>query len=163
MPSDPPTKETALGLAFILLSETTPPDAEAIISQGEALGLRLRLSEGETEDDAQDDEDGPLIFEVEGGQTLMVMPIAAPHPDVPTMYFGFASPDREEAMRSPGHLIVTALGLKGDPRAQDAMCAHLTAAVAGATPSIGVMLGHGMMFYKAGYFCDLVAETPPSR
>ena len=80
----------------------------------------------------------------------------AAHPDVPRMPVGPLSPSTDQAAAAPAHLIVTALGLSGTARGRDRTLAIVTAAVAQTVDAIGVMLGHGVVFYRGDVFVDLV-------
>jgi hypothetical protein len=135
-------------LAFVLTNTASYPDPERVVATGEALGIRLRHQAGDAD---------PLCFELDGGGSFLVMLVGAPHPDAPNMAYGPTSPDRDQATAAPAHFILTALGLAGTARAKDTLMAGLTATVIRSTDAIGAMLGHGVVFHKAGLFADMAA------
>lgn len=131
-------------LAFVLTNSKSAPDPEGIVRAGKAMGLGLRSIAGESG-----------TFEIDDGGTMIVVLVEAPHPDAPGMAYGPTSPEHEEAAAATAHLIVTALGLEGAPRARDTKLAALTATVIRNTEAVGAMLGHGVVFHKAGLFADM--------
>jgi hypothetical protein len=132
-------------LAFVLVSEPRYPDPASVIESARTLGIELGAPSG----------DSPLSFELPDGGAFMVMLVEAPHPDVPHMPAGPTSPSPDEAAAAPAHMILTALGLDGQPRERDTVMAKLTAAVIQSTNAVGAMLGHGVVFHKAGLFADM--------
>jgi AcrR family transcriptional regulator len=140
---------SGLGLAFVLLERAESPDTAALVSAAQRLGLTLRPN-------PSDGDDGPSTYEIEGGGTLMVMVVNAPHPDAAGMPTGLASPDDDALARVKAHYIVTALELPEDARIRDTLLAALTAAVVRASPAIGAMLGSGVAFHRADFFAEIV-------
>lgn len=146
-------------VAFLLVNEAKYPDPTKVVAAAEALGIVLEHQPG---DEAQ-----PMSFGLPNGGTFLLMLIEAPHPDAPHMSYGPTSPAREEAIAAPAHFIVTALGLEGDERARDLVLAQLTSSVIATTAAVGAMLGHGVVFHKAGIFQGMTeigveeGELPP--
>jgi hypothetical protein len=138
-------------LSFVLLERAEVPDPGAFVEAAAQLGLTA--TPGESSDD------GPVSYEIAGGGTLLIMLVDAPHPDAERMPPGLASPEPDELERMTAHYIVTAIGLPEDPRIADPLMASLTAAVVRSSPSIAAMLGHGITFYKAPFFADIVGEA----
>jgi hypothetical protein len=138
---------TGPALAFVLLSKAEPPDPQSVIASAAKLGLTLALI------DASDMQ----TYDAGDGRSLIVMSIAAPHPDAATMGFGPTAVEPDEAAKAPAHLIVTALGLAGTPRERDTLMAAMTACVVDNVPAVGAMLGHGVVFHKAKVFSGLAA------
>jgi len=133
--------------AFVLLAEPTDADPEAVVATARSLGLELEL-------DPDTVHEGILSFR-HGDATFMSMLVAAPHPDAAEMPYGPTSPSLDEAVAAPAHLIATALKLDGDARTCDTLMAAFTAALIRNTRAVGAMLGHGIVFHKAGLFADM--------
>ena len=145
-----------IGLAFILASEPVEPDPDKLTAAAQRLlGVDLILEASGSEDSS-----GKAIqsYSVDGGPTLMVMMVDAPHPDVAAMPRGLTSPRAGLAEAAPAHYIVTALGLSGAPRQRDEWLARLTCAVVEASPAVAAMLGFGVMFHAADIFQQTVAS-----
>lgn len=146
-------------VAFLLVNEAKYPEPAQVVGAAERLGISLEHQPGE---DGQ-----PMGFGLGNGGTLFLMLVEAPHPDAPEMPYGPTSPAREEAVAAPAHFIVTALGLDGDERQRDLVLAALTSSVIATTPAVGAMLGHGVVFHKAGLFQGMTelgveeGELPP--
>ena len=138
-------------LSFVLLERAEYPNADGVVAAAAELGVTLRPGKHAPE--------GPMSFEIDGGGVLLVMLIDAPHPDAAQMPTGFASPDEAELARMTAHYIVTAMDLPETPREADTLMSQLTAAVLLSSPSIAAMLGHGVVFHKAGVFADLVGSA----
>ena len=94
---------------------------------------------------------GEMVTE---GAGLVVSLIPFPHPDAPDMPVGVTSPPIDDITSAPAHLIVGTVGLTGDDRARDTVLAKLTAAVLDSTDAVAAMLGHGVIFHRAGIFAD---------
>lgn len=135
-------------LAFVLVRRPQPLDVAAVVAAGAGLGLTLTHSSAF---------ESPTVFDLPGGGQLMVMDIAAPHPDAPGMARGPTSAAAEDIEDAQGHLVVTALGLEGDDRARDTTMAALTAAVIRGSNAVAAMLGHGVVCHNAGLFAELAA------
>ncbi len=135
-------------VAFI--ATRTPPtiDREAVVAAAADFGLEWTPLPQETPG-------GPVSFEADNA-TVIVMPIAAMHPDIPHMPVGPTGADPEELNASRGHVIITAVGLTGDEVARDCAIASFTAVVIGATDAVGAMLGHNTYFHRADVFHQLV-------
>jgi hypothetical protein len=100
-----------------------------------------------------------MVFDIGGGGSLMVMLIAASHPDVADMAQGPLSPPLEQLTAAPAHYIVTALGLEGSDAQKDSRMAALTATVLAGCRPAGVMLGHGILFHNPDLFADLALSA----
>jgi hypothetical protein len=139
-----------MDLAFVLLADRSAPEPAKVIACGKKLGFAMTLTPSLVDSSVQS-------YDVDGGRTLMITTIEAPHPDARTMGFGPTAISPEEAKASPAHIIVTVLGLEGTPRHIDTQLAALTAAVVDSVEAIGAMLGHGAVFHKAKLFSGLAA------
>lgn len=137
-------------LSFVVLKQPVQPRADAIAAGAAALGLALTPVPAGGGEDAE----GPVELRLDGGAHLFVMMVAAPHPDAPRMPVGPLSPAMEQLEAAGAHCIVTATGLEGDARERDHVMALITGAVIGATPAVGAMLGHGVLFQRADLFAD---------
>jgi hypothetical protein len=137
----------SVDLAFILVKKAVYPDPRKLIASAAKLGIELTMSDA-TE---------PMAYSIGGGGTFIVMLMQAPHPDVPTMNVGPMSPTTEEAAAAPAHFVATAMGLEGSARSRDTKMALLASAIITNTEAIGVMLGHGVVFHKAGLFAEMAA------
>ena len=133
-------------LAFIL-SKTARALPSAVVEQAGKLGITLEYKPAS--------EDNPLTFEIEGGGTFLVMPIAARHPDVDQMAHLLTAPEPEEVEAHQAHIILTGYDLVGDELARELSMALLTAAVVRATDAVGAMLKSGLGFHRAEVFADL--------
>lgn len=131
-------------LAFLLVNEAKYPEPARVVAEAERLGIALEHQPG--------DESEPMSFGMANGGTFLLMLVEAPHPDAPNMAYGPTSPAREEAVAAPAHFIATGLGLEGDERARDLVMAKLASSVIANTAAVGAMLGHGVIFHKAGLF-----------
>lgn len=136
-----------MDIAFLLLERAEQPDVDTVIAAAKDAGMSMSLSGAADTDVVQ--------FDVEGGVTVMVMMMDAPHPDTPNMALGPMSPEREALTSASAHAIVTFLGIEGDVATHDRTAAALTAAVIRGMPATAAMLGHGIMFYAADLFADL--------
>jgi hypothetical protein len=134
-------------VAFVLLPRPALPRPEQVVRSARASGVGLSPAPSR---------EGMITFDVSGGPSVVVALMPAPHPDVPRMPVGPMSPPTDQAATAPAHLIVTALGLTGTARDRDRTLAIVTAAVAQPVDAVGVMLGHGVMFYRGDVFVDLV-------
>jgi len=142
--------ESEVSLGFILTRDAKL-DGDAIVDAAGKLGLTLEPMEG--------GDDTPLGFKLDD-LTFFVMAIEAPHPDAPKMFTNpIFSPSEEDVAAAKAHLIVTAMGLDGDLRAKDALMAKLLVASAAGSSAVGVMLGHGILFYKTELFTAVVEGT----
>ena len=135
-------------LAFVLVRGASYPDPERVVETGKRLGVDLTY---------QPDQHEPQSYEIAGGGSFIAMLIPAPHPDVPHMAFGPTSPAPDDAAAAPAHFILTALGLEGTLRERDTRTAILAATIIENTDAVGAMLGHGVVFHKAGLFADMAA------
>ncbi len=135
-----------IDLAFIL-AKTAAVRPQAVVAEAGKLGVTLEHQPG--------DEDGPLSFEIEGGGTFMVMPIAARHPDADQMPQLLTAPEPEEVTAHGAHIILTGYNLVGEEAARELSMALLTAAVVRATEAVGAMLKSGVGFHRAEVFADL--------
>lgn len=138
-------------LAFIVTQ--TPPtiNSDDVVAAAAEFGLEWTAL-------PQENPDGPLSFGF-GATTILVMQIAAMHPDIPQMPVGPTGADPEELKATQGHLIVTALGLEGDEATRDTEMAVFTTVVMQATDAVGAMLGHNTHFHKAEIFHQLVISN----
>jgi hypothetical protein len=134
-------------VAFVLLPRPALPGPEQVIRSARRGGVELWsvLSRN-----------GMRTFEMAGGGSVVVALMPAPIPDVLRMPVGPLSPPPDQAAAAPAHLIVTALGMVGTARDRDRTLAIVTAAVAQPVDPVGVMLGHGAIFYRGDVFVDLV-------
>lgn len=140
-----------MDISFVVVAKPTYPEPDAVIKAADALGIPLTLRANE--------EDGPLVFAAPGDVTVMYMLMPAPHPDAPHMPRGPTSPTAEALAEGEAHFVVTALGLDGTVIDVDTQLAALTAALIDATPAIGAMLGHGVVFHEARFFSDSAAHV----
>jgi hypothetical protein len=140
-----------IALSFVLLERPEYPDPEACVRVAAELGLGLRPEPSPAE--------GPIAFALAGSGTVMVMLVEAPHPDAQHMPLGLASPTDEDLERVQAHYIVTAMDMPADPRTRDPLMAALTAAIAGASPSVAAMLGTGVVFHRTEFFLDVVRSA----
>ncbi len=137
-------------IAFLLL-ESDVVHPSRIIDKGEELGITLAVQDRAAEEDAPE----VTVFEIAGtNETLMIMPMNVPHPDVANMPRGPLSPNGD-LTAAPAHAIVTALGLRGTQRQIDTRMAALTAAVLAGCDAVGAMLGFGALFHNPDLFADL--------
>jgi len=143
---------SGISLGFVL-TRSEALDADALIAAAGALGVSLAPSEA--------GKDAVGAFAIDGGGHLMVGRMPAPHPDAPHMPVSPLTPDAEAVARAQAHFIVTGFALPGTLQERDALMARLLAAVVGACEAEGVMLGHGILFYKPALFADIVANTEP--
>jgi hypothetical protein len=143
--------DSKLSLGFVL-TRNDALDAGALVASARELGICLKRGEGK---------EAVESFELEGGGHLMVARISARHPDAPGMVRTPLTPDESAIARAEAHFIVTGFALPGDLQARDALMARLLAAVVRASEAEGVMLGHGILFYKPELFVSIVAETEP--
>lgn len=137
-----------MDLSFILLKSATPPDADAIVRAANEHGIDLQRNE------PAPDKEGALAFSADGLE-LIVMYVAAPHPDAVNMPTGPTAPSAEELAASPAHLIVALTGLEGEPRERDATAALFTSLVIAGSDALGAVLAHGNYFHRAEIFADL--------
>ncbi len=136
------------GLSFILVSDARQPDSGAVIAAAQQMGIGLALSEDRETDDG---EEQPEIdaYDIDGGGTLMVTLMPAPHPDVADMAGGPLSPeDMDSLVSAPAHCIVTALGLDGTIDEIDIRMSALTAAVLAGCQPVGVLKMPGVLFHR---------------
>lgn len=147
---------SGIALAFVLLETAAYPEADALVDAAAQAGLTL------TPGELPEEPDGPRTYEVDGIGTLMLMLVAAPHPDAAEMPSGLASPDEEELERVKAHYIVTVLGLPEDPRVADPLLATLTASVVRSSSALAAMLGHGVVFHRAEFFADVATDDAGS-
>jgi hypothetical protein len=133
-------------LAFIL-AKSAQVLPGAVVEQAGKLGMVLEYKPAA--------QDNPLGFDIEGGGTLFVMPIAARHPDVEHLAQLLTAPEPEEVAAHQAHIIVTAYDLVGEELARQLTMTLLTAAVARATDAVGAMLKSGIGFHRAEVFADL--------
>lgn len=154
--------DSELGLSFIIVSEATQPDPDAIIAAAKEIGIGLSLTTGESEDDDEDEgEDGPDIdtYDIDGGGTLLVALFPVPHPDVAEMPRGPLSPDdMDELINAPAHCVVTAMGLEGTIDEVDIKMSALTAAVLAGCDAVGVLKMPGVMFHRPELFADVAKQ-----
>jgi hypothetical protein len=138
-------------VAFVLLENAQDPDPAALVRAAAKFGYSLVHEPGSA---------GPSTFAIEGGGSLMIMLIAAPHPDADEMAPGLAAPSAEDLQRMRAHYIIALMGAPTGPREEDTMLAQLTAATVRASPAIAAMLGHGICFHRAAFFADMVEADP---
>lgn len=136
-------------LSFVLVTEARYPEADAVISFADELGLVLTLS-------VEDAEPGLLTFDGEGEPFFVAMLIEAPHPDALDMPMGPMSPSREDIAAAKAHFVLTAVGVEGDHAARDLVMAQFTAAVVKATAGVAAMLAHGVVWHRGELYHELV-------
>jgi hypothetical protein len=133
-------------VAFVLLERAEPPDPTVLVRSAATFGHTLVHEPGSS---------APSVFAIDGGGSLMVMLIDAPHPDAAHMLAGLAGPSAEDLQRVTAHYILVMQGGPEELRGQDTMLAQLTVTVR-ASPAVAAMLGHGISFHRADFFADMV-------
>jgi hypothetical protein len=150
-----------IDLAFAVARSAAAPEPAALVAAAKKVGIALLHAP---------DPSGPkepLVFEVGGGGTFYVMPIAARHPDAEKMPHLLTSPDQEDIASHAAHFILTAHDLPGDEQRRELAMTLLTAAVLRTTDCVGVMLKTGIGWHRAEVFADLAelgaeyGELPP--
>lgn len=130
-------------LGFVLVREALLPNAEGLVAAAQAVGLPLKASTTES---------GAQGYTLPSGAVALVSLMPAPHPDVPTMWWGPTSPSRDEAIAAPAHYIVLLTGRAEGDRENDIELARFLCALTTAAPVVGMMLGHGMTFHRPDFF-----------
>ena len=143
---------SSVPLSFVLLSEHAYPDPAEVIENAGRLGIGLAHEMGEAD---------AVTFRIDGGGTLIIGHIAAPHPDAASMPVGPTSPDPAVVSDHVGHYIVTALGLPETPLPSEVVMGIVTAAIIQASPAVAAMLGHGAIFHRADVFAAAVEAAGP--
>lgn len=141
---------SSVPLSFVLLSQNVHPDPAQVIAEAGRLGIGLAHEMGEPDS---------LAFRIEGGGTLIVGLMPAPHPDATGMPVGPTSPNPAIVAEHVAHYIVTALGLPEGPLAPEVVMGIVTAAVVRSSPAVAAMLGDGAIFHRADFFADVVESS----
>jgi hypothetical protein len=81
------------------------------------------------------------------------------HPAASHLRRGLLSPDRDTTTAAPAHLIVTLQGVEGSALRRDWELARVMAAFTASSEAIAAKLGHGIMFYRADLFSELVEAS----
>jgi hypothetical protein len=148
-----------LDLAYVLVRERRLPAAADVVARAARLGLAL---EERADEDPRLD---LLTFGARGlsdfGLTIGLLPV--PHPEAARTPVGPTSPSMAEAVAAPAHYLVTVTGHGDTVLARDAWLARASAAVAAASPSVGVLLGHGVVIHEASFFHHVLLETDETR
>jgi len=143
------------GTAIILLSGPALPDPARLAARALSLsGLTLKNM-------LQKDPE-LLVLSSGGGPTLQVRLITAPYAAAAGMLRGLTSPAAGQAEAAPAHLEISATGLPSAPRRGDALLSRLVcAALLCLEEPAAAMLGHGVMFHRAGIFLRTVQGEQP--
>ena len=153
-------------VSFLLLEDDQQPDSDAIIAAAAAMNIVLTLSEPDTEDEGEPDEEPGaeiVTFDFDGDCTLFVMVVSVPHPDVAEMSRGPLSPEDYDALiAAPAHCIVTAMGLDGTADEVDIKMAALTASVLAGVSAVGVLMMPGVLFHRPNLFAECARDAVAS-
>lgn len=161
--------DSRLGLSFIIVSDLEPLDTGAVIASGATYGLALSISPPSNDDldPAQDaNEEGADItsFDLAGGQTVFVMLMPIPHPDVKEMARGPLSPDdMDSVINGIGHYIVTVTGLEGTVDEVDIKMSAITASLMAGCKPLGVLKMPGVLFHRPDLFASCAKEAVESN
>ncbi len=137
-------------LGFLLVREALLPNAEGLVAAATAVGLPLKATTTDS---------GAQGYTLPSGAVALVSLMPAPHPDVPTMWWGPTSPDRETAAKAPAHYIVMLTGRAEGDRENDVELARFLCALTTAAPVVGMMMGHGLTFHTPEFFLAAVKSN----
>lgn len=137
-------------LGFVLVRESVLPNAEGLVAAAQAVGLPLKATTTDS---------GAQGYTLPSGAVALVSLMPAPHPDVPTMWWGPTSPPRQDAIDAPAHYIVMLTGRVEGDRENDVELARFLCALTTAAPVVGMMLGHGLTFHTPEFFLAAVQSN----
>jgi hypothetical protein len=158
---DAPAKDKAMNLAFVLLSQPTPPKGEEIERAFPSFaikGQRLHFRPGKARKSAASD---PLEFDLGAGGTAFVayMPVPVPNEeaDDAVRYSVSALGDRWKLGPHKAHLVVTAR--EGTRSAETlSLFTSLVAAVAQVSSAVGIYCGNAGATHDPKFFEDVARE-----
>ena len=156
--------DASTGLAFIIVSDLEPLNCDAVVAAAEEMGLKMKVSPpSEEDDDGEGEQDGsPDItsFDLEGDETLLVMLLPMPHPDVDDFGHGPFSPEDMDALSNgPGHYVVTLIGMEGTVDEADTKMSAATSCVMAGLQPLGVLKMPGLVFHRPEFFSSCAKQA----